>query len=140
MRKSYREAKAVANKVLIQLKTVFRCFLYVRKIKALGKAVGHKVSFPQFLYEHHEIGTVELSQSHINRAYLCLHEALKATVLPSNNGGFKLLDNPGEFMLMHGEEGRWAFKHYNTRNYLYCDINRLIRVPRTNLAFSRGEF
>jgi hypothetical protein len=45
----------------------------------------------------------------------------------------------GEFMLMHRTSDGFAFKHWNTRNYVYLRGDRL-DIPRTTTAFHRGFF
>lgn len=76
----------------------------------------------------------------IDAAFDLLKDALRKNKLPTEGGELRTA-HPGEFMLMHGEESYWYFKHSWTRNYVM--INRrsgALFVPQTGGPWRRGFF
>jgi len=84
----------------------------------------------------------------INSCFEELHEALKRWPLPTEDGGTRIAAG-WEFMLMNGFRlwearklnGTLAFKHRNTRNYIYFDQQRReIVIPEGEHPWRRGTF
>lgn len=65
---------------------------------------------------------------------------LASTPLPCENGSLRTA-SPDEFMFMGVTAWGGAFKHCDTRNYLYVQPNGKLLVPqRPEMAFHRGFF
>jgi hypothetical protein len=81
----------------------------------------------------------------VNRAFSLLEAQLAKTILPTEAGTFRQVC-ADEFMLMHQdtEIGAYAFKHRDTRNYVFLlplgHGSYELYVPRTHKPFMQGFF
>jgi hypothetical protein len=84
-----------------------------------------------------------ITEAQKNAAFERLEVAL-AKVQLSDDSGQKRTASADEFMLMPGSRYGaewWAFKHCDSRNYLFVHrTRRLLKVPATPEAFMRGTF
>lgn len=86
---------------------------------------------------------VEITKSRLVRAFVALEHALANRALPDGHGDF-VKCCASDFMLMSMERlpgggKRTAFKHYETRNYLWLEKGTVVLGDGTS-PFQRHEF
>jgi hypothetical protein len=76
-----------------------------------------------------------------NDAFELLENALKKTPLRQSDGKYRKAQSD-EFYFMNVTPDNWvAFKHFNTRNYLFVDLESgRVHVPSEDTPFLRGYF
>lgn len=73
-------------------------------------------------------------------AFAELEKLLSESKLPCQHGPHRWA-KASEFMLMHLHAGEWAFKHGDTRNYLFVSSRPpRLRIPMTDEPFHLGYF
>ena len=81
--------------------------------------------------------TVEMTRADINKQFARLEIALNSAMLPTSKGPRKA--SAKEFMLMNKRTDGWAFKHIDSRNYIYLLDNGQIDIPVGGM-FKEGVF
>jgi len=69
-----------------------------------------------------------------------LQDAINNNRLPAQDGGTKLTTIEDWMLMHHEEDGTAAFKHRDTRNYIYIRQDGELIVPQTENPWQRGRF
>lgn len=82
----------------------------------------------------------EMTQTALESVWLKFGAALAGAILRDEHGN-PVRRTVGDFMLMNTtDDGGFAFKSRETRNYVFLSASGRLSIPRTNRAFMRGHF